>query len=124
ISASDDDTIRVWRVSNGELAGQVKLDSDIKAVQISPDGSVIAALAYRNVFFLDRGLNRMGNMASPGYSDKLWIGPGGHRAITMPDGRPVAAWDVDARRRIDAALSEDGGSIVSVSESPDRRWIA
>jgi WD40 repeat protein len=45
-SAAEDDTVRLWRVSDGELLNTLEHDSGVLGVAFSPEGALLASASY------------------------------------------------------------------------------
>ncbi len=89
VSASSDNTVRIWDLNVSQEVHQLKHDGRVWAIDISPDGAVIATASGRD----DRSRIQGWNMDT---GARMWELPGdGHQAdlAFSPDGKCLAVAD-------------------------------
>jgi WD40 repeat protein len=96
VTASDDNTARIWDAATGKQRRMFSLDNWVRAIGLSLDGKVLAASSFDDavhVWDTDTG-QEIYRLAGHGRS-------GGHRTLGfLPDGRGLLSWGDDFYLRL------------------------
>lgn len=113
---------RPQRSLQGDLTG---VDEDLSdALEVSPDGSILAIAENHDVALLDSGtLTERARLR--GHHDRVQtieFSPDGHQLATGGVDREVNLWDVGSGGEI-AQLTGHGGAVLALAFSPDGRTL-
>jgi WD40 repeat protein len=105
-SGSDDRTIRLWRLPEGEPLATLKGHSgDVHGLAIAPDGSLLASVsADRTVKLWSLPLGRpLASLRGHGeIVNAIAVAPDGRLAVTGGDDRVVRVWSLAERKSVTA----------------------
>jgi uncharacterized delta-60 repeat protein len=125
-SGSVDNTVRLWRVSDGRLLRTLEKHEDkVYSVAFSPDGTLLASGSVDNTVRLWRVSDGRLLRTLEGHEDEVWS------VVFSPDGTLLASGSLDGRvgvwqvsdGRLLYKLAEQGGAL-SVAFSPDGTLLA
>jgi WD40 repeat protein/serine/threonine protein kinase len=125
-TSADDRTIRIWDVASGDELFSLRGVTEVAdMIAFSPDGQHLAATARTQGVRIwaarkDAGYPMMNN-ASP-IGEMAWFADGQHLASASYDGF-VRIWDTKTGRSVHT-IATSNRSIVSISVSPDGRYLA
>ncbi|MDT9210837.1 MAG: WD40 repeat domain-containing protein, partial [Limnospira sp. PMC 1254.20] len=122
VSASDDNTLKLWDLETGtELATLTGHSDDVNAVVIAPDGKrAVSASDDKTLKLWD--LETGTELATlRGHSDwvrAVAIAPDGKRAVSASEDETLKLWDLETGTEL-ATLTGHSGSVKAVAITPD-----
>jgi WD40 repeat protein len=123
VSASDDQSVRIWDVEKGR---QIECLNEGHFASFSPDGKriVLASKDYTIRIWDVETCQRIGLLK--GHTDtvmSVFFSPDGKRIVSASKDYTIRIWDVEARQQIGRPLEGHTGMVLSASFSPDGRRI-
>ena len=126
VTASDDNTARVWDSETGEEIVLLKAHSgSVYSASFSPDGRRIVTASADNTARLWDAESGKEIAQLKAHSGKVWtasFSPDGRRMATASFDATARVWDTESGEEI-VLLKAHSGSVYSVSFSPDGRRI-
>jgi len=124
VSASDDNTVRLWRADGQLLRTFVGHGNRVNSVSISPDGQTIASASDDKTVRLWRtDGTALKELPHDGYVTSVSISPDGQMIVSGSDDGTVRLWSIDGRA-LRPPLTEHNDRVKAVSFSPDGQTIA
>lgn len=124
VTASLDNTVRVWETATGQPAGAPKEHADtVRAARFSPDGERILTTSGRMAQFWD--VERAETIGPPLRHKRDIVSvsfcPNGCHVATAGEDNAAQVWKTDTGESVGQPLSHEG--INSAEFSPDGRWV-
>lgn len=124
LTASEDDSARIWDIESGQETGRFTHRDDVGTAQFSPDGRSIVTASLDNTA-------RLWNVQSGQEIAQLSHRDDVVQALFSPDGRYVATASLDSTARVwDAETGQEiaqfrhGEAVLAIAFSPDSRYVA
>ena len=122
VSASDDNTLKVWDLNNGEEAQTLSGHSNwVLAVAITPDGQRAVSASDDNtlkVWDLNSGEEAHTLSGHSNSVNAVAITPDGQRAVSASDDNTLKVWDLNSGEEAHT-LSGHSNSVNAVAITPD-----
>ncbi|WP_228369600.1 NB-ARC domain-containing protein [Methanothrix harundinacea] len=124
VSASYDNTLKVWDLERGEEIRTLKGHSNwVSAVAVSPDGRRALSGSYDNtlkVWDLERGEEIRTLKGHYGWVSAVAVSPDGRRAVSGSYDNTLKVWDLEKGEEI-LTLKGHSASVRAVAVTPDGR---
>ena len=123
VSASWDDTLRVWNLTSGQCVNTLEGHSDkVFSVSVTPDGKqAISASGDKTLRVWDLTSGQCVNTLE-GHNDGVFsvsVTPDGKQAISASSDKTLRVWDLTSGRCVNTHLEEQSFEVSSVSVTPD-----
>ncbi|MCD6310712.1 MAG: WD40 repeat domain-containing protein, partial [Candidatus Eremiobacteraeota bacterium] len=122
VSSSCDMTVRVWDTRTGEEISRAPLPESVIPVTWSPDGEIIAAGAWNNIYLFKKGENRYYKTLK-GHNDairSLVFTPDGSRLVSSSSDESARIWDIKSGNCL-AVLFSPSLTVRDVDVFPDEK---
>ena len=124
VTASSDNTSRIWDVQSGQELHKLSHEGEVRSVAFSRDGQKVATASYdktARIWDVQSG-QELHKLPHEGEVSSVAFSPDGQKVATASDDSTARIWDVQSGQELHKLPHE--GSVWSVSFSPDGQKVA